>query len=146
MQRQILNLEVRIITVVFIAGAAFAAVCGFSLLGPGRFLDGLWSVKAGSEHQFRTMGSVRPPVFARAGHRPDRRRDRTVPAPRPGTMGNHRFADGEPRCRHPDFVHGDLAVLPFVILIAAPIAGLCLPTGRGYFSRWGHVRPTASGS
>ena len=56
MQRQILNIEVRIITVVFIAGAAFAAVCGFSLLGPGRFLDGLWSVKAGSEHQFRTMG------------------------------------------------------------------------------------------
>ncbi|MGA9833305.1 MAG: hypothetical protein WBQ71_19490 [Trebonia sp.] len=56
MQRQILNIEVRIITVVFIAGAAFAAVCGFSLLGPGRFLDRLWSVKAGSEHQFRTMG------------------------------------------------------------------------------------------
>jgi hypothetical protein len=60
LQRQILNLDVRIITVVFIAGAAFAAVCGYSLLGPGRFLDGLWSIKAGSEHQFRTMGWSAP--------------------------------------------------------------------------------------
>jgi hypothetical protein len=63
MQRQILNIEVRIITVAFIAGAAFAAVRGFSLLGPGRFLDGLWSVKAGSEHQFRTMGWPGPLVL-----------------------------------------------------------------------------------
>jgi hypothetical protein len=46
----------------------------------------------------------------------------------------------------PDFIHGDLAVLPFVVLIAALIAGLCLPTGRGYFSRWGRARPTAGGS
>ena len=46
----------------------------------------------------------------------------------------------------PDFVHGDLAVLPFVVLIAALIGGLCLPAGRGYFSRWGRARPTASGS
>ncbi len=40
----------------------------------------------------------------------------------------------------------DLAVLPFAVLIAALIAGLCLPAGRGYFSRWGRARPTAGGS
>lgn len=146
MQRQILNIEVRIITVVFIAGAAFAAVCGFSLLGPGRFLDRLWSVKAGSEHQFRTMGWSGPLfllalaiALIAAGIGLSRRRGWARWATIALLMANL-VAD------IPDFVHGDLAVLPFVVLIAALIAGLCLPAGRGYFSRWGRARPTASGS
>ncbi len=146
MQRQILNLEVRIITVVFIAGAAFAAVCGFSLLRPGRFLDGLWSVKAGSEHQFRTMGWSGPLfllalaiALIAAGIGLSRRRGWARWATIALLMANL-VAD------IPDFVHGDLAVLPFVVLITALIAGLCLPAGRGYFSRWGRARPTASGS
>jgi hypothetical protein len=46
----------------------------------------------------------------------------------------------------PDLLHGDIAVLPFAVLVAPLIVGLCLPAARGYFSRWGRARPTAGGS
>ena len=111
---------------VFIAGAAFAAVCGFSLLGPGRFLDRLWSVKAGSEHQFRTMGWSGPLfllalaiALIAAGIGLSRRRGWARWATIALLMANL-VAD------IPDFIHGDLAVLPFVVLIAA----LSLPSDR----------------
>ena len=60
MQRQILNIEVRIITVVFTRRRSVRSGVRLLLLGPGRFLDGLWSIKAGSEHQFRTIGWTGP--------------------------------------------------------------------------------------
>ena len=60
MQRQILNIEVRIIPVVFTRRSSVRSCLRLLLLGPGRFLDGLWSIKAGSEHQFRTIGWTGP--------------------------------------------------------------------------------------
>lgn len=60
MQRQILNIEVRITPVVFTRRSSVSSCLRLLLLGRGRFLDGLWSIKAGSEHQFRTIGWTGP--------------------------------------------------------------------------------------
>lgn len=100
MQRQILNIEVRIITVVFTRRSSVRSGVRLLLLGPGRFLDGLWSIKAGSEHQSSAPSAGQAPAPARVGLRPDRRRDRAAPAPRLGAMGNHHLANREPRSRH----------------------------------------------